>query len=72
MATTMRISEGKPPSMPRMTSSTIGARASAWPRVIGRLITANGAARPPSTTATDAAPQDVSIARILMSYRLGG
>ena len=70
IATAMRASEGKPPSTPRMASSTIGAKASAWPRVIGRLITASGSARPPSTTATDAAPQDVSIARIRMSTAL--
>src|SRR3984957_1898004 len=72
VATAMRVSEANPPSMPRMASSTIGAKASAWPRVIGRLITASGSARPLSTTATDAAPQDVSIARIRMSYRLKG
>src|SRR3984957_12640089 len=71
IATAMRASEGKPPSMPRIASSTIGAKASAWPRVIGRLITASGSARPLSTTATDAAPQEVSIARIRMVYRLG-
>ena len=67
VATAMRVSEGKPPSTPRMASSTIGARASAWPRVIGRLSAANGSARPLSTTATDAAPTDVSIARMRMS-----
>src|SRR6516162_9088453 len=66
VATAMRVSEGKPPSTPRMASSTIGAKASAWPRVIDRLMTASGSARAPSTTATDAAPQDVSIARMRM------
>jgi hypothetical protein len=70
IATAMRASEGKPPSMPRMASSTISGKASAWPRAIGRLMTASGPARPPSTTATDAAPQDVSIARIRMSTAL--
>src|SRR5580693_6675847 len=64
VATAMRASEGKPPSTPRMASSTIGAKTSAWPRVIGRLIAASGSASPPSTTATDAAPQEVSIARM--------
>src|SRR6516225_6430924 len=67
VATAMRESEGKPPSTPRMASSTIGAKTSAWPRVIGRLMTASGAARPPSATATDAAPHDVSIARMRIS-----
>ena len=66
VATAMRDSEAKPPSRPRMTSSTIGASASAWPRAICLLITASGSATPPSTTATDAAPQDVSIARMRM------
>jgi hypothetical protein len=53
-----------------MASSTISGKASAWPRVIARLMTIRGSARPLSTTATDAAPQDVSIARIRMSTAL--
>ena len=66
VATAIRDSEAKPPSRPRITSSTIGASASAWPRAIGLVMTASGSAWPLSTTATDAAPQDVSIARMRM------
>ena len=64
IVTAIRLREARPPSKARPASSTIGASASAWPRAIPRLRTASGSSRPVSTTATDAAPQEVSMAKM--------
>ena len=70
IVTAIRSRAAKPPSRARPASSTIGASASACPRAIGRLRTASGSTRPASTTATDAAPQDVSMARMRIAQTL--
>src|SRR5271166_5658072 len=67
VATAIRSSETSPPSTARDASSTIGASASACPRAITRLVTVKGSTTSLSTIATEAAPQEVSIAKMRMA-----
>ena len=60
----MRSRLAKPPSTPNINRSISGASVSAWPRSIGSLWRAIASSAPLSRMQADAAPQEVSIARI--------